>query len=158
MGFVLSLSTARWAVLLTVSLDERGPFSVQDPAVSRDGHNLPGNELAAVSERGLRGPLQAAAAGYVHAHDGHAFDVVVPDDRRQLFKHQIRVAHRLAKVDPDQSVSQRPDDLILYLVQNGIGAERIQTRSYGEERPAAQGNDESAWSKNRRSEFVVFRK
>ena len=45
-----------------------------------------------------------------------------------------------------------------YLVQNGIGAERIQTRSYGEERPAAQGNDESAWSKNRRSEFVVFRK
>jgi len=45
-----------------------------------------------------------------------------------------------------------------YLVQNGIGAERIQTRSYGEERPAAQGNDESAWSKNRRSEFVIFRK
>ena len=45
-----------------------------------------------------------------------------------------------------------------YLVQNGIGAERIQTRSYGEERPAVQGNDESAWSKNRRGEFVIFRK
>lgn len=45
-----------------------------------------------------------------------------------------------------------------YLVQNGIGAEKIQTRSYGEERPAAQGNDESAWSKNRRGEFVIFRK
>ena len=45
-----------------------------------------------------------------------------------------------------------------YLVQNGIDAARIQTRSYGEERPAAQGNDESAWSKNRRDEFVIFRK
>ena len=43
-----------------------------------------------------------------------------------------------------------------YLVQNGIGADRIQTRSYGEEKPAVVGGDESAWSKNRRGEFVIF--
>ena len=45
-----------------------------------------------------------------------------------------------------------------YLVQNGIAADRIQTRSYGEERPAAEGHDESAWAKNRRGDFVIFRK
>jgi peptidoglycan-associated lipoprotein len=45
-----------------------------------------------------------------------------------------------------------------YLVQNGISADRIQTRSYGEEKPAAVGNDESAWSRNRRGEFAIFQK
>ncbi len=45
-----------------------------------------------------------------------------------------------------------------YLVQNGIDASRIQTRSYGEEKPAATGHDESAWAKNRRGEFVIFKK
>ncbi|MBQ6137827.1 MAG: OmpA family protein [Kiritimatiellae bacterium] len=45
-----------------------------------------------------------------------------------------------------------------YLVQNGIGADRIQTRSYGEEKPAVVGGDESAWSKNRRGEFAIFQK
>ena len=45
-----------------------------------------------------------------------------------------------------------------YLVQNGIAADRIQTRSYGEEKPAVEGHDESAWAKNRRGEFVIFQK
>ena len=43
-----------------------------------------------------------------------------------------------------------------YLVQNGIAADRIQTRSYGAEKPAVDGHDESAWAKNRRGEFAIF--
>ena len=45
-----------------------------------------------------------------------------------------------------------------YLVQSGITADRIQTRSYGSEKPAVEGHDESAWSKNRRGEFAIFQK
>ena len=45
-----------------------------------------------------------------------------------------------------------------YLVQSGIGADRIQTRSYGEERPVAVGQGEAFWSKNRRGDFVIFQK
>ena len=45
-----------------------------------------------------------------------------------------------------------------YLVQSGIAADRIQTRSYGEEKPAVDGHDESAWAKNRRGEFAIFQK
>ena len=45
-----------------------------------------------------------------------------------------------------------------YLVQCGISADRIQTRSYGEEKPAADGHDEGAWSRNRRDEFAIFKK
>ena len=45
-----------------------------------------------------------------------------------------------------------------YLVQNGIAADRIQTRSYGAEKPAVEGHDESAYALNRRGEFVIFQK
>ncbi len=44
------------------------------------------------------------------------------------------------------------------LINLGIDGNRIQTRSYGEERPVAQGHDESAWRLNRRGEFVFFDK
>ena len=43
-----------------------------------------------------------------------------------------------------------------YLTQRGIADGRIDVISYGEERPAAQGEDESAWSQNRRAEFEII--
>jgi peptidoglycan-associated lipoprotein len=42
-----------------------------------------------------------------------------------------------------------------YLVQLGVDPSRVPTMSYGEEKPAVDGQDESAWAKNRRAEFVV---
>ena len=45
-----------------------------------------------------------------------------------------------------------------YLVQSGIDAARIQTRSFGEEKPAVDGHDESAWALNRRAEFAIYQK
>lgn len=43
-----------------------------------------------------------------------------------------------------------------YLVTLGIDAARIQTKSYGEEKPAVAGAGENAWRLNRRGEFAVF--
>ena len=40
-----------------------------------------------------------------------------------------------------------------HLIKLGISGDRMVTISYGEERPAVEGHDEAAWSKNRRSEF-----
>ncbi len=40
------------------------------------------------------------------------------------------------------------------LMLQGVGENQITTVSYGEERPAVQGSDESAWGKNRRVEIV----
>jgi peptidoglycan-associated lipoprotein len=42
-----------------------------------------------------------------------------------------------------------------YLEDMGIGADRVATVSYGEEKPADQGHDEGAWGRNRRAEFKV---
>lgn len=43
-----------------------------------------------------------------------------------------------------------------YLVNAGIDAGRVDTRSYGEDKPADPAHNESAWAKNRRDEFVVL--
>ncbi len=40
-----------------------------------------------------------------------------------------------------------------YLVTLGVAPERLTAISYGEERPAVIGADESAWAKNRRAAF-----
>ncbi|MDB5102595.1 MAG: peptidoglycan-associated lipoprotein [Fibrobacteres bacterium] len=42
-----------------------------------------------------------------------------------------------------------------YLTSYGIQGTRLSTISYGEEKPASEGHDESAWSKNRRVEFTT---
>jgi len=43
-----------------------------------------------------------------------------------------------------------------YLVSHGIDAGRIETQSYGKERPLDSGHNEEAWSKNRRDEFDIL--
>ncbi len=42
-----------------------------------------------------------------------------------------------------------------YLVRLGVSSSRLETVSFGEERPFAQGQSEEAWAKNRRAHFVV---
>ncbi len=44
-----------------------------------------------------------------------------------------------------------------YLVSLGVPSGRISTVSYGKERPAVLGSDESAWSQNRRAVTVLAR-
>jgi peptidoglycan-associated lipoprotein len=42
-----------------------------------------------------------------------------------------------------------------YLMERGVAANRVETVSFGEGRPVADGHDESAWSQNRRDEFEI---
>ncbi|MBX3173044.1 MAG: OmpA family protein [Gemmatimonadaceae bacterium] len=43
-----------------------------------------------------------------------------------------------------------------YLVDQGIAADRIETVSFGEDRPAMMGMGEDNWSRNRRDEFEII--
>ncbi len=43
-----------------------------------------------------------------------------------------------------------------YLTDLGIPADRIETISYGKERPAVMGTGEEVWSKNRRAAFRIL--
>ena len=44
-----------------------------------------------------------------------------------------------------------------YLTSIGVDASRIQTVSYGKERPSALGSDEQSWAQNRRAVTVTVR-
>ena len=50
---------------------------------------------------------------------------------------------------------RRANSVANYLVVNGVSRDRIETISYGEEKPAAPGHDEGAWSQNRRVELIL---
>uniref|UniRef100_Q3APB4 Peptidoglycan-associated lipoprotein n=1 Tax=Chlorobium chlorochromatii (strain CaD3) TaxID=340177 RepID=Q3APB4_CHLCH len=44
-----------------------------------------------------------------------------------------------------------------YLMRLGVPASRLETVSFGEERPFDNGNSEDAWAKNRRVHFVLIK-
>jgi len=50
---------------------------------------------------------------------------------------------------------RRASEVRDFLSAQGVAQSRMRTVTYGEERPAVQGNSESAWSKNRRAQFVL---
>lgn len=50
---------------------------------------------------------------------------------------------------------RRAQSIVSFLVNAGISSSQLKAVSYGEEKPAVMGNDESAWAKNRRGHFVV---
>lgn len=62
-------------------------------------------------------------------------------DERGTIEYNLALGERRAKAVRD------------YMTSLGVQASRVRVVSYGEERPAVQGHNESAWSKNRRGEF-----
>lgn len=50
---------------------------------------------------------------------------------------------------------KRANAVKAYLVKQGISEERIDTTSYGKERPFDPGHGEEAWAQNRRGHFVL---
>jgi peptidoglycan-associated lipoprotein len=48
---------------------------------------------------------------------------------------------------------KRADSTKAYMVQLGVDAKRMDTVSYGKERPIDPGHNEEAWAKNRRAHF-----
>jgi peptidoglycan-associated lipoprotein len=50
---------------------------------------------------------------------------------------------------------RRAESVKNFFVDLGISAKRLNTTSYGEERPIAMGQNEASWAKNRRAQFVI---
>ena len=67
-------------------------------------------------------------------------------DERGSSEYNLALGERRARVTRD------------FLVAAGITVSRINTISYGKERPFVLGHDESAWQWNRRAHFVVITK
>lgn len=53
---------------------------------------------------------------------------------------------------------RRANSAKAYLVDQGVSASRVETISYGKEKPIDAGHDDAAWSKNRRANFRITEK
>ena len=51
--------------------------------------------------------------------------------------------------------AKRADAVKNFLIDLGLSDRKLETQSYGEEKPVVTGHDETAWAKNRRACFVI---
>ncbi len=88
-------------------------------------------------------PVIKAQAAYLASNASKSVTLEGHCDDRGTREYNLSLGERRA-----QSVAD-------VLKANGVAANRIKNVSFGEDRPAVEGHDESAWAKNRRVEFVV---
>jgi len=85
----------------------------------------------------------AAVAEYIKAHSSDAIEIEGHCDVRGTEEYNRSLGERRALALREE------------LIQLGVEASRIDTVSYGEDRPVDTGHDEAAYKKNRRGEFLL---
>ena len=83
-----------------------------------------------------------ADAGRMREHGSLKVRIEGHCDERGTVEYNLALGDRRARAARD------------YLVSVGIPAQRLRTISFGKERPLDPGHTESAWSVNRRAEFI----
>jgi peptidoglycan-associated lipoprotein len=85
----------------------------------------------------------AAVADYLKAHPGNAVEIEGHCDERGTEEYNRALGERRALALREE------------LARNGVDPMKIDTTSYGKDRPAIPGHDELAHKKNRRGEFLL---
>lgn len=93
---------------------------------------------------GERGKLEATAQ-YLAANPGVRIIVAGHTDERGTIQYNLGLGERRANAVRD------------YLIGLGVAGSRVQTISYGEERPVDPSSNEAAWAKNRRAQAGIIR-
>ena len=86
--------------------------------------------------------ILSSKADYLRTHSEVMFTVEGHCDERGTDAYNIALGERRAEAVKN------------FLVDLGISANRLNTISYGEERPIVLGQNESSWAKNRRAQLV----
>lgn len=89
-------------------------------------------------------PKVAAVADYLKSHPINAVKVEGHCDERGTAEYNRSLGERRALAAREQ------------LVHLGIDPTRVDTISYGFDRPVDTGHNEAAWAKNRRGEFILL--
>lgn len=133
-------------------------------------------------ERGDRGADERSIDNQRLQREIHAFEsehIYFDFDRSELKPEARTILNKKAawlKANPDLSIriegncdergtneynlalgERRANAAWKFLNALGISGNRMESISYGEEKPAVMGHNESAWSKNRRDEFKIIK-
>ncbi len=99
-----------------------------------DRYNIDSEDMAALS----------AQAQWLMRYPGKRATIEGHCDERGTREYNLALGERRATASAN------------YLMSLGVAAERLSTVSYGKERPAALGSDESSWAKNRRAVTITI--
>ena len=128
------------------------------PAASQPSGPVPGSEadfLASVisdtvhfdtDKYGIDGESEGilrSQAQWLARYPGKAITIEGHCDERGTREYNLALGERRANAAKN------------YLIGLGVDASRINTISYGKERPVALGSDEAAWAKNRRAVTIT---
>jgi peptidoglycan-associated lipoprotein len=83
-------------------------------------------------------------AAFLKGHQADALRVEGNCDERGTEKYNLSLGEKRALAVRE------------YLANLGVDARQVVTISYGKAKPAVEGHNEAAWSKNRRDDFVVL--
>jgi len=132
--------------------------------------STPANNVPAVDDAAVRRAIEAARATLTQSIYYDYDSDVLRDDARATLDEKLRVlnANPSARLRIEGHTDERGSDeynLALgrrradqakrYLADRGIDASRIETMSFGRERPTVSGSSEEAWAQNRRGEFQI---
>jgi peptidoglycan-associated lipoprotein len=81
---------------------------------------------------------------WLRRHPGTDVQIEGHTDERGTIEYNLLLGERRAKA------------VKAYLVSRGVAGDRLHPISYGEERPVDSGSSESAYSRNRRAQFLAY--
>ncbi|MDX8412712.1 MAG: peptidoglycan-associated lipoprotein Pal [Mariprofundales bacterium] len=82
-------------------------------------------------------------AAWLNSHAGSAITIEGNGDERGSREYNLALGQ------------QRADSIRDHLIAQGVNGSRIDTVSFGEERPACTGSGEACWAQNRRADIVA---
>ena len=162
-GSDLSSGTSNSGMSEISSSDSSSSQQVQQPKSSVEPVNSLGNDKASNQDNLSTGPANVEKIVYF---DYDSF-IIKPEFQSTIEAHaQFLKSNTRAKISLEGHTDERggreynlalgqkrADAVRQSLTLLGVATSQIETVSFGEEKPAMQGADESAFAKNRRAEF-----
>lgn len=147
--------------------EEAARRAAEEAAARRRADSIAAAEAAARNASGDAAAMRNALTAVIHfdydASDIRPQDKAILDAKVSILQANPNVRLRIGGHTDERGSDEynlalgqrRAAAVKRYLLEHGIADARMETISYGEERPVAQGTDEAAFSQNRRAEFEV---
>jgi peptidoglycan-associated lipoprotein len=167
---VIGLTMIFAFAFFTVSCAKKNVVQKTQPEVSQASDRSVGDSERDDQPQTQTAPSETAGTEFIDENIHFAYNSSVLSDQAQMILNsqaQYLLFNPGAKVTVEGHCDERGTDaynMVLgerraesvknYLVDLGISAERLNTISYGEERPIIRGQNEASWAQNRRAQFA----
>lgn len=125
------------ALSTPMSFDATGSDSGKIDGLQSINFDLDKSNLGGESKKKIQGN-----ADWMKSHAGVKLQIEGHCDARGSAEYNVALGER------------RANSVKAYMVSLGVAADRLSTISYGKDKPLVNGDDESAYAKNRRANFV----